>query len=89
MFDNISSKIKTLAEITSIAGIVISILWGVILILQGKFLGGAVVGVLGALASWVGSFALYGFGQLIENSDIIADYCEWQYRQETKKDIEE
>ena len=33
---------------------------------------GFVVLVVGVLASWVSSFVLYGFGQLVENSDIIA-----------------
>lgn len=34
---------------------------------------GILVAVIGALLSWVGAFILYGFGQLIENSDIIAE----------------
>ncbi len=29
--------------------------------------------VLGSLLSWVGSFVLYGFGQLVENSDKLAE----------------
>ena len=37
--------------------------------------GGVVAGILtiilGSLASWIGSFFTYGFGQLIENTDAI------------------
>lgn len=85
MFDNIGSKIKTAAEIIAVAGIVISVLLGITMILSANFLGGAVTAVVGSLLSWVGSFALYGLGRLVENSEVIADYCEWKYRQETKK----
>ena len=34
---------------------------------------GVAVIVLGSLFSWLGSFFTYGFGQLVENSDRIAD----------------
>ena len=33
-------------------------------------LSGLLTIVLGALLSWVGSFVLYGFGEIVENSDI-------------------
>ena len=32
--------------------------------------GGIVMMVVGSLVSWIGSFCMYGFGQLVENSDI-------------------
>lgn len=34
---------------------------------------GILIIVLGSLLSWVGSFVLYGFGELVENSKHIAD----------------
>lgn len=35
-------------------------------------LSGFIYGAVGALLSWVGSFTLYGFGHLVENSEITA-----------------
>ena len=69
MFENISDKIKTLAKITTIVGIAFSIIFGFyLLILLEQILLGLAIAVLGSLASWVGSFTLYGFGELIENT---------------------
>ena len=34
---------------------------------------GFIVAILGALSSWVSSFVLYGFGQLIENTDKLVE----------------
>ena len=34
---------------------------------------GIIVIILGVLASWIGSFAMYGFGQLVENSDKLVE----------------
>lgn len=73
MFDNIGSKIKTVAKVVCWIGIIASIISGIVLIAQDEdtaFLGFMVM-VLGSLSSWVGSFLTYGFGQLIENSDIL------------------
>ena len=86
MFSNIGGKIKTLAKILCWVGIVLSVLSGVILMASGgesritvngsyaevsPVLGGILIIVIGCLASWIGSFFAYGFGQLIENSDEI------------------
>ena len=73
MFDNIGSKIKTLAQVVCWIGIIASFLIGIILISQDEdtALIGFLVLVLGSLFSWIGSFMTYGFGQLIENSDIL------------------
>ena len=78
MFDNIGAKIKTLAKVVCWTGIVASVIWGISLITAGAatrnggaiVLSGLLVIVLGALASWVGSFLTYGFGEMVENSDI-------------------
>lgn len=77
MFDNIGEKIKTLAKICCWAGIALSIICGLVLIFlsfEGSsiplFLSGILVSVLGSLASYAGLFVLYGFGELVENSDI-------------------
>ncbi len=69
MFNNISKKIKSLAQILCWAGIICSLVSGIVIIATGDlaFLGFVVI-VIGSLLSWVSSFTLYGFGQLIENT---------------------
>lgn len=80
MFDNISDKMKSAATALAILGIIGSIIIGIIMIQEAKdsyypsamgTLGGWLVMIVGSLSSWVSSFTLYGFGQLIENTDAI------------------
>lgn len=78
MFKNIGNKIKIFAKVMCFFGIGISVVYGVIILTT---LGARSVGVfysilisllaagLLSLAAWVGSFTLYGLGQLIDNSD--------------------
>ncbi len=70
MFDNIGGKIKSLAQIACWIGMVCSVIWGIVVWVEelGFWLGLGII-VLGSLASWISTFTLYGFGQLIENSD--------------------
>lgn len=83
MFDNIGGKIKGLAKFVCWAGIIICIIAGLVMIVQGNELNshsyssqagsammtsGAVVMLLGSVFSWLGSLALYGFGELIEKT---------------------
>lgn len=79
MFDNIGKKIKTLANVVCCIGIVASIIGGGICIVIGatnSYNGGSMIAtgiavlLLGSLSSWIGSFVLYGFGEMVENSDI-------------------
>lgn len=73
MFNNIGSKIKTLAQVVCWLGIVICVIVGIVLMAQDEeTVGiGLVVMIFGSLFSWIGSFMTYGFGQLVENSDIL------------------
>lgn len=74
MFDNIGGKIKGLAKFLAITGIVIGIIAGIVIMVAGGAIGvliGFVVMALVGLLSWVGSFALAGFGQLIESAQNI------------------
>ena len=74
MFDNVGSKIKALASFFCWGGIIASIIGGIILIGLDEdliFAGIAVI-VIGSLLSWISSFVLYGFGELVANSAIIA-----------------
>ncbi len=78
MFDNIGHKIKLLAQVMCWLGIGISVFIGILLIFTGMdqydsgiYVGGGIaVLCLGSLFSWIGSFVLCGFGELVENSDI-------------------
>lgn len=82
MFTNIGNKIRTFAKVLCIIGIVLAALSGLIMMISGismlgysytagagvaLIFGGLVSAALGALLAWVGSFVLYGYGQLIHS----------------------
>ena len=77
MFTNIGGKIKVLAKVLCILGIVASIVAGNILAtnyFSSSFLSSLVIIVIcGSLLSWVCSIFVYGFGELIENITVIAE----------------
>ncbi len=84
MYKNIGGKIKGLAVFFCVIGILTSIVIGVLAMVgasefsyfddsvavMGVF-GGLLTIIVGSLISWVSSFLLYGFGQLVQNSDRI------------------
>lgn len=84
MFSNIGRKIKITAKVLCWIGIISSVAGGVGMIAAGfsglftqasgivTVLGGIGTALLGSLLSWVGSFMMVGFGELVENSAIIA-----------------
>lgn len=85
MYDNIGSKIKTVAKVVGFAGIVISILAGLLFLLVAfseekfSYFGiGILVAILGSIISWASTIALYGFGQIVENTDTIAKHSKTQ-----------
>lgn len=66
MYDNIGGKIKELAKIGTIIGIILSVIVGILLItLVNSIIGIVLVFVL-PIAFWISSFPLYGFGELID-----------------------
>lgn len=76
MFDDIAGKIKALAKVTCGLGIAASImgafaLWAQSSPYNSTTSAGVLVLVLGSLASWIGSFFTYGFGELIENLETL------------------
>ena len=76
MYHHIGRKIKGLAHVIAWIGIIISVIAAVGIMAAGNdgaMILGIVVGVCGILGSWIGGFLLYGFGQLVDNSDKIAD----------------
>ena len=81
MFTNIGGKIKGLAKVICYVGIAISVVAGLGMIGFGSssyngdtMVGmGCVVMIVGSLVSCIGSFFAYGFGELIENTTVIAE----------------
>ena len=65
MFDNIGDKIKTLAKVSTVLGIVISVIYGIVLMVSDLIFVGFLVMILGSLLFWISSFTLYGFGEMI------------------------
>lgn len=70
MFNNIGSKIKSLAIVITVLGFITSFFFGIAVLIYSGILGIIII-IAGCIISWVSSFLLYGFGQLIENSDIL------------------
>ena len=73
MFNDIGGKIKSLAVFCAFLGIAASIITGLILIFTSKSYNptantGLIIIVAGSLGSWIGSFSMYGFGELIEKT---------------------
>ncbi len=92
MFQNIGKKIKTLAKVLCWIGIIGSIIGGVIMVVSGAALmdndaasgaaaimSGVLTAVLGALFSWIGSFMMLGFGEIVEKVNEIAENTRPQY----------
>lgn len=73
MYDNIGEKIKNFAKVSCCLCMIASVV-AFISLLAAKRYGVAFLVLLGGcVISWVGSFFAYGFGQLIENTDILVD----------------
>ena len=76
MFENIGGKIKVLAVVVCIIGIILSVFYALNLWASGynnSFWLGLVALVGGSVLSWIGSFFAYGFGELIERTCSIDD----------------
>ncbi|MBR2043496.1 MAG: HPP family protein [Clostridia bacterium] len=80
MFKNIGKKIMVLTTVLCIIGMVLSLLAGFsIFYILGErtnnvaiaVSSGVAVALLYALICWIGSFAAYGYGKLIDNTDRI------------------
>lgn len=71
MFNNIGSKIKTVAQVVTWIGVIASVIGGMIMMVSLESPIGLLIMIGGPLLSWVSSLTLYGFGQLIENTDIL------------------
>jgi len=72
MYNDVGSKIKMLAKVGCWVGIIVFVILGFILMDDGNEFGIFVM-LLGALASWASSWITYGFGEVIENVNRIAE----------------
>ena len=74
MFDNIGKKIKTLATVLCWGGIVASVIVAMMMFMLAEdsaeeFMGpGLFFLIIGPLSSWISSFFVYGFGELIDKA---------------------
>lgn len=65
MFSNIGEKIKTLAEVICIIGIVASIIAAIVMFSNSEIGLGFLLLILAPILFWISSFTLYGFGEII------------------------
>ena len=75
MFNNVGGKIKAVAKVTAWIGIAICVIYGFVMLvsMEDMALIGLLIMTVGSLASWISALVLYGFGELVENSGIIAN----------------
>ena len=76
MFDNIGRKLKIAASLISRFGIILSIIEAIAYLFLSKNLSLGIlivplIIIVGLLITWITSAAIYGLGQLIENTDTI------------------
>lgn len=65
MYNEIGKKIKTLAKVLTVLGIVASVIYGIV-ILSFEQNWGIIYILIMPFLIWASSFVLYGFGELIE-----------------------
>ena len=68
MYDNIGNKIKILAQIICVFGVVASVILGLVICFRTNEFNeiGLLYILIGSISSWISSFIIYGFGELIE-----------------------
>ncbi len=81
MFKNIGKQIKAWSKFNCLLGIIFSFAVAIVIFIIGGnsypndgpfFLIGVIVAIIGPINSWVSSWLLYGYGQIIENTDKLA-----------------
>lgn len=77
MFNNPGRKIQSFAVVVTVISMIASVIGGIAIgTYIGYFVGfltGVVTIVCGILISWLSGLIIYGFGTLIENSEVIAN----------------
>ena len=66
MFENIGNKIKTLAKVLVVVGIIASFVSGVVIIASTDDPIGLLVMILGSISFLISSYLIYGIGELID-----------------------
>ena len=67
MFDHIGQRIKTLAVVITVIGMIVSVIAGCDYIFnKSRRIYGLIIIVGGIIASWASTFILYGFGEIID-----------------------
>ena len=64
MFNNIGEKLKGIASFVLVAGIIGSVVWGLIILSERKYLEGILIIICGSLSSWISSCVIYGIGDI-------------------------
>lgn len=84
MYNNIGGKIKGLTKVIAVMGALAPIVIGLGLMFSDEnlFLVGLLVIAVGCLISWISSWLLYGFGELIENTALVARNTQAMYMNE-------
>ena len=85
MFDNVGGKLKTVAKVEMIIGIVVSVILGFTFFSGGRVFAGLLIVIVGVLSSWLGSLVIYGIGQAVENSEMILYSIRTQANSEINK----
>ena len=71
MFENLGSKLKKLAVIQMILGIVASVIVGLFYISGGRVFAGLCIVIVGVIVSWLEILVKYAVGQLVDNSEML------------------
>ena len=79
MYNNIGKKIKNLAKFIAYGGITLSIIGGFVLFFvlindyhtEDMAFIGLMVAVIGSILCWISGFFVYGFGELVDQSQAI------------------
>ena len=77
MFNNIGEKIKGLAKILCWGGIIFSLIFGWVLIFNKIQMLGLLLMIFGPVCSWISSFFMYGFGELITETKNISKHTKF------------
>ncbi|MFA9381931.1 MAG: hypothetical protein ACERKO_12830, partial [Acetanaerobacterium sp.] len=79
MYEKIGDKIKIVAVVVTVLGVVGSIVYGIILMANELAGLGFLILVLGSLFFWLASFPLYGLGELVNRCISIDEKLEVNY----------
>lgn len=72
MFENVGEKIKGLANVICVIGIIISLIGCYYFFVNLEYFMGFICMIIGPIISWVISLFIYGFGELIDRATEIS-----------------